>query len=145
MLDNAVYAIRPDVVHEVIDGELLAVDLQTGTYFSLEGVAGEVWALISAGAALDDIIRSISEAYAGDGIDTSLQSFIEELMGLELIAPNPEATSTSVAPAAKSIGGKKPFTPPKVNAYTDMQALLLFDPIHAVDETGWPNVTHGPD
>jgi hypothetical protein len=28
---------------------------------------------------------------------------------------------------------------PVLNKYTDMQDLLLLDPIHEVDERGWPN------
>ena len=28
---------------------------------------------------------------------------------------------------------------PRLDKYTDMQELLLLDPIHEVDERGWPN------
>ncbi len=31
-----------------------------------------------------------------------------------------------------------PYAPPALETYTDMQELLLLDPIHDVDETGWP-------
>jgi len=32
------------------------------------------------------------------------------------------------------------FAPPVLEVYTDMQDLLLLDPIHDVDETvGWPS------
>ncbi len=30
------------------------------------------------------------------------------------------------------------FAPPRLQRYTDMQDLLLLDPIHDVDEVGWP-------
>ena len=30
------------------------------------------------------------------------------------------------------------FERPKLGKYTDMQDLLLADPIHEVDEQGWP-------
>jgi hypothetical protein len=32
----------------------------------------------------------------------------------------------------------EPFEPPVLEQYTDMQDLLLLDPIHEVDEQGWP-------
>jgi len=33
-----------------------------------------------------------------------------------------------------------PWQLPVVQVYTDMQDLLLFDPIHEVGPEGWPNV-----
>jgi hypothetical protein len=33
---------------------------------------------------------------------------------------------------------KKPFTDPVIEIYTDLQDLLLLDPIHDVDDRGWP-------
>ena len=32
------------------------------------------------------------------------------------------------------------FEAPILHKYTDMQDLLLLDPIHEVDEAGWPSV-----
>jgi hypothetical protein len=32
------------------------------------------------------------------------------------------------------------FVAPVLHKHTDMQDLLLLDPIHEVDETGWPSV-----
>jgi hypothetical protein len=37
-------------------------------------------------------------------------------------------------------GPEKPrFEPPILRTFEDMQDLLLLDPIHEVDEMGWPN------
>jgi len=35
-------------------------------------------------------------------------------------------------------GTRQPFSAPVLNAYTDMEELLLLDPIHDVDQAGWP-------
>jgi hypothetical protein len=35
------------------------------------------------------------------------------------------------------------FEPPKFTKFNDMQNLLLSDPIHDVDATGWPNLDPG--
>ena len=40
-------------------------------------------------------------------------------------------------PSGKSFGAK--FEKPVLQKYSDMQDLLLLDPIHEVDEMGWPN------
>ena len=34
---------------------------------------------------------------------------------------------------------KPDFQEPALQKYTDMEDLLLLDPIHEVDDTGWPN------
>ncbi len=31
------------------------------------------------------------------------------------------------------------FEPPKLAKYTNMSDLLMLDPVHDVDEQGWPN------
>jgi hypothetical protein len=36
-------------------------------------------------------------------------------------------------------GKQQEFSRPILTKYTDMKELLLLDPIHEVDETGWPN------
>ena len=46
-----------------------------------------------------------------------------------------------VTPSAieNAVAVKQPFEAPILNKYNDMQELLLLDPIHDVDEAGWPN------
>ena len=36
----------PHVVHETIDGETIIIHLGTGTYYSLDGVGADIWALL---------------------------------------------------------------------------------------------------
>ena len=33
----------------------------------------------------------------------------------------------------------RPYEPPQLEKYTDMQDLVLLDPVHEVDATGWPH------
>ncbi len=51
-------------------------------------------------------------------------------------AASPLALPDGSAATAKDV---RRFTEPTVHTYADMQDLLLLDPIHDVDETGWPN------
>jgi hypothetical protein len=59
-------------------------------------------------------------------------AFVAELAAEELVvaAPAAEAASETAAPA--------PYAKPELNKYTDMQQLLLADPLHEVEEAGWP-------
>jgi hypothetical protein len=43
------------------------------------------------------------------------------------------------APAAPAAGAV--FAPPRLEVFDDLQDLFLVDPIHDVDEAGWPHVT----
>lgn len=78
-----------------------------------------------------------------------METFVSKLIDEQLIlAANGEQ------PAASSKGNEQPspspvpFEPPVLEKYTDMQDLLLLDPIHEVDDTGWPkrkNQTDNPN
>ena len=38
---------------------------------------------------------------------------------------------------------KRPFRAPSLQRFEDMQGFLLVDPIHEVDDTGWPHIKRG--
>ena len=51
-----------------------------------------------------------------------------------------EAPASTVCAAPVSSGGpRQPFRPPVLERHSDMQDLLVLDPIHDVGEMGWPN------
>ena len=54
---------------------------------------------------------------------------------LEPVAGGEESDRT---PAADHDAPKPAFDPPRLEKYSDMQDYLLIDPIHEVDEPGWP-------
>jgi hypothetical protein len=67
---------------------------------------------------------------------TDVDALLSELRGYNLLIP--DATERTGQP---ELNGAAPgaYEAPKLSAYTDMQELLLLDPIHEVDESGWPN------
>jgi len=74
--------------------------------------------------------------------------FIQEILAEDLIVPDAGASTQPPKPDAALSPVRKPFALPVLHKYTDMQELLLIDPIHEVDETGWPNIAGsvpGPD
>ncbi len=42
-------------------------------------------------------------------------------------------------PLADPEPATRDYEEPKLGKHTDMQELLLLDPVHEVGETGWPN------
>lgn len=78
-----------------------------------------------------------------DEITPALQQFITELAEDQLVVAVATPTVATAGASNKANDhhmstSQRCFTPPVLNKFTDMQELLLLDPIHDVDETGWP-------
>lgn len=134
---------QPQVVHEILDDEVVVIDFNTGSYYSLNRVGTDVWALIDTGAATDEIIRDISRRYDGDltEVEQAVVRFIDELRQEGLIMADGTSVAERTVPAKLEDMGpeKRKFEVPVLRQYTDLQELILLDPIHEVDVTGWPN------
>lgn len=140
---DAVYRIkRPSVVSETIDGEVLVLRLTPGYYYSLDGTVVPIWEGIEQGQPLRAIQARLVALYDGDGeeIRRSVAGFVDDLAGEELIEEARESPIREAAVAAGSANGapRAQFQAPVLHRYTDMQDLLVLDPIHDVGETGWP-------
>ena len=117
---------RPDVIDEVFDGEAVLINLRHGRYYALDERATAVWRVISDGAAVDDVVAQ----RPGEDVVSFLARLAEEdLVGVS--------------------GGALPETTPNgdpvpgLEVFTDLEDLLLLDPIHDVDpQTGWPQQPH---
>jgi hypothetical protein len=124
------------VTHEVFDGEVLAVNLDTGTYYSMPGLGGLVWTWIVNGVVLGDVanLLLLTCSDVPDSVEADVETFVSQLETHGLILPS--AGEPAQSPAAPT--DKRPFKPLHLEVYTDMQDLLLLDPIHDVEEAGWP-------
>jgi hypothetical protein len=129
----------PAVVSEVIDGEAIVMRLDTGTYYSLAGAGAELWGLLGRSLDVPAIVDWACATFDGprEAIAEAVHALVAELAaeGLLVVAGDPAPAGAAVP----AIGPRRPFERPVVNRYTDMQELLLVDPIHEVDEAGWPH------
>jgi hypothetical protein len=137
----------PNVLQETIDGEVVIVNLDNGNYYSLSNVGAEIWGLIESGAAVAEVVDSTMRRYDGDHIDVedAVNQLVDQLQQEALIVPDgakePEGIKGLDRQVETGADTKKlRFEVPTLHTYTDMQDLLLLDPIHEVDEMGWPNV-----
>ena len=139
---NRRYRIKPgDVVHEEVDGELIAIDLTGGSYYSLSGSAPAIWTLLLGGASQAQICEAIEASY-----DAEPQAVAEEVDGLlgkllesELIAVDEGRNGDAAASLPEEPSVREPFQPAVFERYTDMTDYFLLDPIHEVDPAaGWP-------
>jgi len=132
----------PTVTHETIDGEAVIINLDSGNYYSLVDAGSLIWALVDRGASASEVQDLLQQSYQGDStdIDRGVQELLAQLQQENLIVPVDEAAAADLAGVLPSSNGheKPSFNAPSLNKFSDMQELLLLDPIHDVDEAGWP-------
>lgn len=115
-----IYAINADkAISETLDGETIVINLETGHYYSMNPSGTEVWTAIAAGTGIP----------SGN---PELTAFLEILENDGLVRKT-DALASEILNAAD-------VQHPTVERYTDMQEMLLADPIHDVDESGWPKL-----
>jgi hypothetical protein len=131
---DTVYRVNTaDVVHETIEGEVIAIDLGRGSYYNLAGSGVRIWSQLVEGASASSIARGF-DSDQPDLVEHEVAALIERLAAESLIREQPgEGNEPGAA------GEPIPFEPPRFEKYTDMEDYFLLDPIHEVDASGWPN------
>jgi hypothetical protein len=133
----------PHVMHETIEQEVIVVNLDNGTYYSFDGVGAQLWDWMAGpGCSEGALVATAQASFHGEAeiIADAVRAFLAQLREEQLVrvvdgAPDQDAVATP-GDAAKS-----PFALPTLQKYTDMEALLLADPVHEVDkEGGWPKL-----
>jgi hypothetical protein len=131
-----------DVVHDVIDDQVVVVRLDTGVYYGLEGVASLAWAWLERGASLEQLHAFLRQRFPEADIDGSLTAFVDQLQAEGLLAPDDDVAGAGTVDAVGALtraAVPAAFVAPRLEKYTDMQELLLIDPVHETDERGWPH------
>jgi hypothetical protein len=139
----------PHVIHESIDGEVIVINLATGAYYSLKDSAAALWQVIGepSGAHERELVEELADRYDASvqTLEAAVEPFLAELEreGLVSRADGADVNAEPAIHAAtpSSSNGNAPshaFAPPVLEKFTDMQDLVLLDPVHEVDEKGWP-------
>lgn len=132
--DTAFVVREPQVVHDTFPDEAVILDLESGSYFSARAGAFQVWQWLTEGRTLSQMRQAIAE-----GERVGLTQFLQQLVGLRLVLPQePAGQLVAVGPSHEVVLG-----PLQLERCDDMQELLLLDPIHDVDESGWPSAAKG--
>jgi hypothetical protein len=125
---------------ETIDGETIIIHLGTGSYYSLQQAGADIWSAVTRAADEAQIVEEIVSRY--DVERTEAEASVTALLG-ELQAESLVVRSENGATyqAADSPGDRAAFQTPKLEKHTDMQDIILLDPVHEVDDRGWPNAS----
>ncbi|MBP7832249.1 MAG: PqqD family protein [Candidatus Levybacteria bacterium] len=136
------FKINPDIVYDTIGGEVILLDIEKGNYYQLKNEAVQVWdelmnRKISSATMVADSL-SKSGAYSSNEILESIIPFIDELESEHILLEIKESNeNTSLSRVKGKV--KRKFPTPVLLKYTDMQSILLLDPIHDTYDKGWPN------
>jgi hypothetical protein len=127
------------VVREAFDDEVVIINLDSGTYYSLNGSGVTVWTTIEDGATLERIVMVMAAHYHAETakIEADVRQLIDRLLTEQLICEVPAGTNEAGSVSSK--GERRQYEPPELSVFTDMQELLRLDPVHDVDNTGWPH------
>jgi hypothetical protein len=125
----------PHCVAQEFEGEVIALNLTSGTYYSLRDLGAVLWRDLAAGHSVESLSTLAAGALGG------IQPVVEfaasmEATGLLRPASNPVTPAGKPQVVAALASGASGLT---FEAFEDMQSLFLLDPVHEVDETrGWP-------
>lgn len=126
----------PPCVADNFAGEIVALNLDTGYYFSLPGLAGAIWRDLAAGHSTQDIVAELAALNPQLGFDAN--EFINKLVEHGLMRETSMPPGPTSAPEYRTMvaAGVREFV---FAPYDDMKDLVMTDPIHEVDEeAGWP-------
>lgn len=158
---------RPAVASEVFEDEAVLVHFERGHYFSLDGMARAAWERLSEGAAdAEDLADRFEQVARGERslMLEAAERFLTRLVELDLVV-EAEVAKANVAPAldgaltragaaadapttandarASSNAERAEFREPRIEIFTDLEDLLVLDPIHDVAPDGWPAAPAG--
>jgi len=141
MADSTIRINSPAVVGEVLDNEAVIINLGTGAYYSLNNSGSLLWTYIEQGTTRTNLIATLLNRYeVSEPLATRhIEHFLSVLQDEELIL-NLDNDTSNLPNNPPFTAEKLSFEPPHLMKYTDMQELILLDPIHDVDEKGWPHI-----
>jgi hypothetical protein len=141
----------PLVAMQEIEGEAILINFDTGCYYSANATGAIVLDLIQRGEPVDSVVAALVARFgvAGTLGADAVSAFLREAQAGGLIVPSDsEAATTSQETAQRATSRAveaAAFVPPRLEKFDDLQDLLMLDPIHDVDQVGWPMPAPPPE
>lgn len=124
----------PQCSADDFDGEIVAINLETGIYYSVKDAAAALWQDLVDGHSVEALTELAAE---NRELALAIERYADELVSCGLMRAASDApVPTEPARTATQVAT---MLPPTLESFGDMQDLLLLDPVHEVDEEmGWP-------
>src|SRR5207244_5925355 len=110
----------------------------TGSYYWLDPLASYISGAIQGGVSVEELVTEMAERFPDDAraVQREVQGLMQRLVEEQLVV----LSENDVQPDAPrpAFPALERFEAPVFKCYTDMQELLLLDPVHEVGVEGWP-------
>jgi hypothetical protein len=125
------------VKHERLDDEVMVIDLESGAYFAFVAAAADTWTLLAGGADAAAVGSELVTRYevGPEQAAAEVGAFADQLVGAGLLERGDPPQGAVLPPAG---GVRLEWQAPTIQRFDDLQDLLLIDPVHEVEPTGWP-------
>jgi hypothetical protein len=110
-----------EIAADVLDGEVIIINLATGSYYAMNNVGALVW------CSLDEIAARVADSYdvSRERAGADLLALADRLIVEGVVGISDATVATGQgAPAAQRL----PYERPDLGAYSDMRDLLAMDP-----------------
>ena len=139
MTDNKRYAkFDNNILSDVFGEEVVLVNLDSGMYYSLRGSATQIWIRLFNQYSLIEILADLIQIYqvTENQLNADINLFVTQLLELKIIKTATDAERKEIDFISKDV--LIDYSTPVVEIFSDMQEILLLDPVHDVDKSGWP-------
>ncbi len=123
-------ALRPPdhVAGKVMDGEVVAINLRTGLYYSSSGIGAIIWQLMEAGETVEGIAAKIAHHFKvpSDTVRADVTSFVQSLLDEGLIEVLSSALPRDSGDSAIAYEGV--YEAPSLMRFDDMEQAFALDP-----------------
>lgn len=136
-VDTGTYTtVVPEIASEIFDGELVIANYKLGVYYSVSVEGSWIWQGLAHGLTVPQVAQWLAGRF--DDQASELPALVEDFVG-KLLAEGLvlEASKRDNLLGLPVLTGGV-FTEPTIERFDDLQELLLLDPVHDVDHTGWP-------
>jgi len=127
------------ISHDRLEGEVIVVDLESGSYYCLTNTGADVWTLLVEGYSGEEAVQILHEYYLGDrnNIEVDVKEFIKKLIEFTLLFETKIIRINEIR--LPNDLNRSQWFKPKLDEYNDMWDLIKMDPIHeSNEELGWP-------
>ena len=122
--------------YDMAEGQAIVINFTTGMYYGTSSLGSAVLDALLAGTATADVLKALQalEGCPAD-MEEKLNAFVKALQEKEIITAG-ETTGAACAIDTAALADGFVLT---VDEFTEVQDLILADPVHDVDvEQGWP-------
>lgn len=121
-------------IAEAVENDLIVINLHSGRYYNMRGETVASWQALIRGVAPGELISA--NTWDSSQIE-HFKGFVQYIIDENLLVPQEAPTAQMAAPHIELGGGAEPFL---VDVFTDMEEMLMLDPIHdASVDSGWPH------